>query len=129
MGIFNRKKRDTDTNITPPIDDVLLKALFNGETITREKAMTLPAVAGAVDFISNMIACMPVKLYKYKQGKVEEVTDDNRTKLLNNDTGDTLDAFQFKKAMVEDYLMGKGGYAYISKSRNDVVGLYYVQDI
>ena len=129
MGIFNRKKRDTDTNITPPIDDVLLKALFNGETITREKAMTLPAVAGAVDFISNMIACMPVKLYKYKQGKVEEVTDDNRTRLLNSDTGDTLDAFQFKKAMVEDYLLGKGGYAYIQKNRNEVVGLYYVEDI
>lgn len=129
MGIFNRKKRDIEQKITPPIDDVLLRALFNGETITREKAMTLPAVAGAVDFISNMIACMPVKLYKYKQGKVEEVTDDTRTKLLNNDTGDTLDAFQFKKAMVEDYLMGKGGYAYISKSRNDVVGLYYVKDI
>ena len=129
MGIFNRKKRDIEQNITPPIDDVLLRALFNGETITREKAMTLPAVAGAVDFISNMIACMPVKLYKYKQGKVEEVTDDTRTKLLNNDTGDTLDAFQFKKAMVEDYLMGKGGYAYISKSRNNVVGLYYVKDI
>ena len=63
LGIFNRKKRDVEQNITPPIDDVLLRALFNGETITREKAMTLPAVAGAVDFISNMIACMPVKLY------------------------------------------------------------------
>lgn len=129
MGLFNRKKRDTNTNVTPPIDDVLLQALINGETITREKAMTLPAVAGAVDFISNMIACMPVKLYKYKQGKVEEVEGDTRTKLLNNDTGDTLDAFQFKKAMVEDYLMGKGGYAYIKKNRNEFTGLYYVENI
>ena len=129
LGLFNRKKRDTNTNVTPPIDDVLLQALINGETITREKAMTLPAVAGAVDFISNMIACMPVKLYKYKQGKVEEVEGDTRTKLLNNDTGDTLDAFQFKKAMVEDYLMGKGGYAYIKKSGNEFTGLYYVKNI
>ena len=130
LGLFNRKKRDeTNTNVTPPIDDVLLQALLNGETITREKAMTLPAVAGAVDFISNMIACMPVKLFKYKQGKVEEVENDNRVRLLNNDTGDTLDAFQFKKAMVEDYLMGKGGYAYINKSGNEVIGLYYVENI
>lgn len=132
MVFFNRifRKRDTtNTNVTPPIDDVLLQALINGETITREKAMTLPAVAGAVDFISNMIACMPVKLYKYKQGKVEEVENDIRIKLLNNDTGDTLDAFQFKKAMVEDYLMGKGGYAFIKKSGNEVTGIYYVQDI
>lgn len=128
MGIFNRKNK-RDTNITPPIDDVLLQALINGEAITREKAMTLPAVAGAVDFISNMIACMPVKLYKYKQGKVEEVEDDPRVKILNNDTGDTLDPYQFKKAMVEDYLMGKGGYAYIGKNRNEVTGLYYVENI
>ena len=125
MGLF--KKRET--NITPPIDDVLLQAIFNGEVIDREKAMTLPAVAGAVDFISNMVACMPVKLYKYKQGKVEEVVDDTRVKLLNSDTGDTLDPYQFKKAMVEDYLMGKGGYAYIKRNRNEVTGLYYVQDI
>ena len=132
MGFFNRifRKRDTtNANVTPPIDDVLLQALINGETITREKAMTLPAVAGAVDFISNMIACMPVKLYKYKQGKVEEVEDDPRVKILNNDTGDTLDPYQFKKVMVEDYLMGKGGYAYIGKNRNEVTGLYYVENI
>ena len=122
--------RGTPTNhITPPVDDVLLSALINGETITREKAMTLPAVAGAVDFISNMIASMPVKLFKYKQGKVEALDGDIRVKLLNKDTGDTLDAFQFKKAMVEDYLLGKGGYAYIRRYRNEITGLFYVEDI
>ena len=133
MGLFEFfRKRDqgsASTQITPPIDDVLLQAILNGETITREKAMTLPAVAGAVDFISNMIASTPVKLYKYKQGKVESLSNDQRVKLLNGDTGDTLDAFQFKKAMVEDYLLGKGGYAYIRKKRNEVTGLFYVEDI
>ena len=113
---------------TPIVDDVLLQALLNGETITREKVMTLPSVNGAVDFISNSIACMPVKLYKHKDGKVEEVEKDERVKLLNGDTGDTLDAFQMKKAMVSDYLLGKGGYCYIRKERNDVTGLFYVED-
>lgn len=108
-------------------DDVLLYALLNGETITRDKVLTLPNVNGAVDFISNCVACMPVKLYKTKKGKVEEVEDD-RAKMLNGDTGDTLDAFQMKKAMVEDYLLGKGGYCYISRKGNDVTGLYYVED-
>lgn len=127
-GVTNTRETST-TPITPPVDDVLLSALIKGETITRDKAMTLPAVAGAVDFISNMIASMPVKLYKYKQGKVEELDGDSRVKLLNGDTGDTLDAFQFKKAMVEDYLLGKGGYAYIRRYRNEVTGLFYVEDI
>jgi HK97 family phage portal protein len=117
------------TDITPPVSDVLLKALLNQEVITREKALTLPAVSGAVDFICNSVASMPVKLYKVKDGKVEEQEKDSRVKLLNCDTGDTLDAFQLKKAMVEDYLMGKGGYCYIERHRNEVVALRYVEDI
>lgn len=130
MGIFSKlfRTRAEPPGGEPQIDDVLLKALLRGETITREKALTLPAVSGAVDFICNAVACMPVKLYKYKQGKVTEVEGDSRTKLLNGDTCDTLDAFQMKKAMVEDYLLGKGGYAYIQRSRNDVTGIYYVQE-
>lgn len=130
MGLFTRNKREEEKpKVEPPISDALLKALIEGETITREKALTLPAVSGAVDFISNSVASMPVKLFKYKQGKVEEVEDDARVRMLNGDTGDTLDAFQMKKAMVEDYLLGKGGYCYINRNRNEVIGLYYVEEI
>lgn len=128
MGIFDRFiKRETPTIEPEIVDDVLLRALINGETITREKVMTLPSVNGAVDFISNCVASMPVKLYKTKDGKVEEIIDD-RVKLLNGDTGDTLDAFQMKKAMVSDFLLGKGGYCFIRRNRNDVTGLFYVED-
>jgi len=127
--LFGVEKREEQTpTVEPPIDDVLLKALLNNETITREKALTLPAVSGAVDFICNSVASMPVKLYKYKGGKVEEVEGDERVKMLNGDTGDKLDGFQMKKAMVEDYLLGKGGYCYIRRNRNDVTGLFYVEE-
>ena len=140
MGLFDRfRKREetieetTTTTTTTQQEmipnDVLLQALLNSQPITREQALTLPAVSGAVDFISGMIASMPVKLYKYKDGKVESKDDDPRVLLRNGDTGDTLDAFQMKKAMVEDYLLGKGGYAYIRRNRNDVTGLFYVKDI
>lgn len=131
MGLFSFFKREEQQQpeITPPVSDALLEALLHNEAITREHAMSLPAVYGAVDLISNTIASMPVKLYKYKKDKVEEVTDDSRVRCLNGDTGDTLDAFQMKKAMVEDYLMGKGGYTFIQKDRNEVVALRYVEDI
>ena len=136
MGWFDIFKRDTTPNTEPQqaitneqiVDDVLLKALLNNETITREKALTLPCVNGAVDFISNCVACMPVKLYRIKDDKVEEKKDDPRVKMLNGDTGDTLDGFQMKKAIVNDYLLGKGGYCYIRRNRNDVTGLFYVED-
>ena len=131
VGFFRFSRGEfapAETQTEPQVNDVLLRALFDEETITREKALTLPVVSGAVDFISNTVACMPVKLYKYKQGKVVEVENDPRTNLLNGDTGDTLDGFQLKKAMVEDYLLGKGGYAYIQRQRNDVTGIFYVED-
>lgn len=127
LDIFKREETPTP-EVTPPVSDVLLRALLEGETITRQKALTLPAVSGAVDLISNSIASMPVKLYKRKKGQTEEVEDDVRVSLLNGDTGDTLDAFQLKKAMVEDYLLGKGGYCYIERKKNNVTGLFYVAD-
>lgn len=130
FDLFHKRDNDSqDIPIEPPVNDVLLQALLNNEVITREKALTLPVVSGAVDLIGNMIACMPIKLYKYQNGSVEEQENDTRMKLLNGDTGDTLDSFQLKKAMVEDYLMGKGGYCYIQRKRNEVVALKYVQDI
>lgn len=125
MGLFTRHKRDTEPVTEPQVSDVLLRAFLTGEPITRQKAMTLPAVSGAVDFIASSIASMPVYFYRRTKGNVER-RDDPRATMLNGDTGDTLDGYQLKKAMVEDYLMGKGGYCYIERSRNDVTGLYYV---
>ena len=126
--VLHCNKRDYEEVITPPIDDALLTALLRGETITREKAMNLPIIAGNVDFISNTIASMPIKLYKRSQNKIICKDNDIRVKLLNNDTGDTLDGFQFKKALIEDALLGKGGFAYIRRYRNEVTGLFYVED-
>lgn len=128
MAFFDRFKKNKITN-SVEVDDVLLQALISGEDITRDKALTIPAVAGAVDFIAGTIASMPVKLYKYKQDVVTEVTGDTRVKLLNDDTGDTLNGFEFKKAMVMDYLLGKGGYAVVNKRLNEVRSLHYVEPI
>ena len=128
MGFLDKlKKRDTEVDANT-VDDVLLRAILNGDAIKREDALTLPAVSGAVDFISSTIASMPVKLYKYKKGTVEEQDTDPRVRMLNTDTGDTLDAYQMKKALVEDYLLGKGGYCYIERDRNEVVALKYIPD-
>lgn len=136
MGIFdpikNLFKSNNEINLqdqSVQIDDVLLSALINGERITRDKALMLPAVSDAVDFISGSIASMPVKLYRVVKGEVSEVYGDTRTKLLNGDTGDVLNAYEFKKAMVQDYLLDKGGYAVVKRNRNEITGLYHVEPI
>jgi HK97 family phage portal protein len=124
MGLFNRKKRE----VKEP-EDLLLKSLLQGSTVTRDLALSLPAVSGYVDLICNTFAMIPFKLYKeeMKDGrKCTQEINDERVRLINDDTTDTLDGFQFKKAICEDYLLGKGGYAYIKKTGNKFVGLFYV---
>ena len=67
---------------------------------------------------------IPIKLYKETidsetgKKKVEEVKSDPRIKMLNVESGDTLDAFQMRKAWVQDYLLDKGGYLFIEKAKN-----------
>lgn len=137
MGIFNRKKIKNEAGAIDAnsVDDVLLRALLNGEAIDKDKALSLPVVASAVDRIANTVACIPIKFYRYditkdeKSGrtnrKVVEV-EDARADLLNGDTGDTLDGFQLKKAIATDYLLDKGGYAYINRRGNTVKSINYV---
>ena len=118
--------RDQGNVENQALSDVLLSCIMRGDKISKKQALTIPAIASNVDLICSVIASMPVKLYKYKKDKVVEVDNDNRVKLLNSDTGDTLDAFQMKYNLVEDFLLDKGGYAYIAKVGNEVDALYYV---
>lgn len=141
MGLFNIFKRDETSSqqeeaVDIPIEtqstgDILLKALLKGETINKNKALSIPAVSSAVDRISNLVAMLPIRLYKKEiidgKEKVTEILDDKRTKILNQDTGDTLDPFQLKKSIARDYLIEKGAYIYIEKSKNEFVSIRYVQ--
>ena len=124
------EKADESVVETESTGDILLKALLKGETINKNKAMSIPAVSSAVDRISNLVAMLPIRFYKQEivdgKMKVSEVLDDNRTNILNQDTGDTLDPFQLKKAMARDYLIDKGAYIFIEKSKNEVKSIRYV---
>ncbi len=131
MGLFNREKvkserKKVKNEVEIQTDEVLLRALLGGEQINREMAMSIPAVADDVDFICNTIAMIPIKLYREDKDGVKEIND-SRVSLLNDDTKDTMTGVQFKKALIEDYLLDKGGYAYINKKRNKVLSLNYVK--
>lgn len=132
MGIFSRWLKRESIIDTNSVDDPLLKALIGDTAIDRNLALEMPVVSSSVDLICNTFAMIPFKLYKEEEKEGKKVTkevDDNRVRLINDDTTDKLDGFQFKKAMCEDYLMGKGGYAYIKKNdSNKYLGIFYVQD-
>ena len=127
MNLFKFKKRNTESERS--IDDVLLSAILSQDSISCEQALNIPAVARCVNLISETVSMIPIKLYREDTAdgkrKTVEVTD-SRCDLLNDDTKDTLDGAQFKKALVRDYLLNGNAYAYINKQRNSVKSLHYV---
>ena len=100
---FKKEERaDTETIV----DDILLRALLGPSVVTKKEALNIPSVESCIKFIADMVSMLPVKLYKDNNGKAEEIKNDPRVRLLNDDTNDTLDAVQFWRAMVTDYFLG-----------------------
>ena len=87
-----------------------------------------PVVIDSINFISDMIASMPIKLYRKKSKDIVEIKDDIRIFLLNCDTRENLSGYQFKNRMVMDYFLSGNGYAYIKKRGSDYLGLAYIQE-
>lgn len=126
MGLFRKRENRADGEVQ--FDDALLQAMLGGGSVTKKTALQVPTVSGGVDLIANIVAGTPIKLYHESNGKTEEVRDDYRIRLLNDETGDTLNANEFWKAIVRDYYVGKGGYAYINKERGRIKSLHYVDE-
>ena len=130
MKLFNFRNKEKNEEIeTRQSDDFLLKSVFKDRYIGEHEAMNIPAVSRCVSLISSVVSMIPIKLYKeeFKDGKRKTVeVEDERCDLFNLDTKDTLDGVQFKRALVRDYLLFGGAYAYINKKRNAVKSLHYV---
>ena len=129
MSWWNRKKeKRTLEEKSTTLEDLLLQSQLAEDKITRVEALNIPTLAGCIELISNTIAALPINLCKVDNGKVSMIENDYRIKLLNDDTKDTLDGFQFKKAIVIDYLLMGNSYAYINKERGKIKSLHYVQE-
>ena len=123
---FKREKRSLENPAETP--EGLADLLLSGTDMqaSREEALTLPAVTACLQFITGAVSGMPVRLYRRMGNGGKEEIEDYRTQLLNRETGDTLDAVQFKRAMVTDYLLDGAGYAFVNWQRNKIKSIHYV---
>ncbi len=110
-------------------EDALLTAIFGSSGMTKAKMLEIPMVMACVEKLSGTVARLPIRLYRrLEDGKVIEVENDPRVRALNIETGDTLNTNEFWKAMIEDYYLGKGGYAYIHKDWGECSSIHYVEE-
>ena len=100
---FRTEHRSQEQTLDGSQLDTALRAALGGSAVTVRSVLNIPAVSGSVGFIAGTVASLPIRLYRNKNGQSEEVTDDYRLRLLNEETGDLLDAFQWKCTLVRDY--------------------------
>lgn len=131
FGLFKKQEKRAEENniIGDELRDALLKAGIIYDEVNREMANNIATLEGCIELISNTVAMIPIKLYEDIDGKVQEVKNDIRVKLLNDETGDTLTAFDMKKSMIQDYLMVGNAYVYINKLGLNVQSLHYVDEL
>lgn len=105
----------------------VLRTIIGDDTkITPQTAMEIPMVARCVNMVAGAVAALPIKLYRKHEGRIEEITDDIRLKLLNGDTGDTMNADYMRCAWVRDLLLSGNAYAYIETRGGIPQSLYYI---
>ena len=109
--IFRRETEGTDIEVA-----FGLKQISN---ITREQALEIPAVSAAVNFIAGTIASLPIRLYNSNDEvqTAAEITADNRLYQLNEESGDTLNPTEIKRAVIRDMLLdGTGDANFIAQN-------------
>lgn len=124
--LFNRN----GIEIKPEELDLHLEGIndHNQDFVSREKALSLPSVYANVELIANTIGNLEIKLYRENKGSVEEVKEDYRPLLLNDEPNAFMTGDELKKAIVRDYLLEGNCYVYIegqglSKEKQE---LYYI---
>lgn len=126
MALFKKKENRAVNEQQRELDSSVLDLMSGNIPVTREQTLQIPTVQACISKIADSISMLPVRLYRKTDGKPEEITDDSRVKLLNGETGDTLNTVEFWKAMLNDYYVGRGGWAYINSGGGKAVSLHYV---
>lgn len=123
--IFNFFKKETRSD-TEMIADFVSGVTPQNRIVTKNEALSIPAVSKSVDWIAAVMAGLPIKLYKKTEKGYIEVYDDYRLPLLNEFSSTTMTANDLKHQIILDLLLEGNGYAYISKRGNKITKLSYV---
>ena len=108
MGWFKKKAEERAEVLDESSGAALITSLIRGDSMSKEMALQIPAVAACVNLIADRITSLPVRLYDNSGGSITEVTDDVRVRFLNRNTGDTLTGSEMIRNWVGDYFLDKG---------------------
>lgn len=95
-------------------------------SVSEDRAMQLPAFKSCVDIIVDSISALPIYLYKEElNGDVKPQSNDNRVRLLNEDSNRYDTAIKIKRLMVKDLLLY--GRAYLVRDKEGIHHLEFTK--
>ena len=86
-----------------------------GETVTVDRALGVPAVWSAVNFIAGTIAALPVRVHRHEGGAWKDQPRVPVRRLLGTAANDALTAYDWKKRAFVNVLTGGRSLTYIER--------------
>lgn len=97
----------------------------SSDMITEVELLKIPAVQAIIEIITGTIAQLPINLYKDNgDGSIEQINDDYRLTLLNDEPNKFQNGYNFKKNMVKNYIIHGKYYIYKNTDRNEIISLH-----
>ena len=128
MGLFDyfNKKNDKEERSSYSGDGsaLALTMLLGGGIVKADQLKSIPTAKTSLELICNSIAQLPIYLYKEQNGETVKVPNDKRVMLLNNEPNEFADSVQFKRKLVEDYILYGKTLSYVEKAGNKVLHLH-----
>lgn len=121
MAFWNRKApevRQTVTQSAPDFLEVLglgSLASASGIVVTVEKALSVPAIWAAVNFIAGTMAGLPLNLFERTDEGRKRVTETPLALLLHDAVSDGMSSFEWRKYMFERVLTTGRGLTFIER--------------
>jgi HK97 family phage portal protein len=90
-----------------------------GVTVTTDTAMGVPAIWGAVNFLSSTLASFPLHVYRRRGDDRDRVRGDI-VRMLNEAPNDELTSYQWRKNLWTNVFTGGRGFTFIERGGNSV---------
>lgn len=129
FGIETREQ--TTVNIDSHNTDLMNKVFgIAKDNVSPKDVLEIPIVNACLSRISHIVASSEIKMYEKTKNGIKQIKDDERIKLLNSkmDNG-TMNAFEFKKMLIQDYFLKGHSYYYIKKRGNKVEDIIYLPSV
>lgn len=117
-----KEKRDNSSIFSSSLSSSATSNVY----VTSKNVTEIPMVNANINYIAGRIAPLKVKIYKKEDGKIVEIKGDVRTRLMNNDCGGVISAYNTKFNMIKDYLIQGRSHIFVERKGLKINSLRYV---